>query len=156
MIHDKIEGISVFSDQFTNTEIIDFRLNDIRSCHEEIREEFNKGYKFNILAVHYLVLRDANDIIIHCEDKISSRMLEKNLWGDYIKGADNDIIAYHIKKKKIKDTDEYIQDFSSLIRFQYKKTNIKVIGIYIVVILGLGALGGVVGNLISSWLGIGN
>ena len=34
LINDKVEGISIFSNQFTNTEIIDFRLNDVRSCSE--------------------------------------------------------------------------------------------------------------------------
>lgn len=161
LISDEIKGTSIFSNQFTNTEVIDFRLNDIRSCSENLREQFDKGNKFNILAVHYLILRNADDIIIHYGEQISSRMLENDLWQQYIEGDNKKIIAYHIKKKskKVIDKDgkeviKYVDDFSDLTRFQYQKGNWTVLMKYIIGVLLLGAIGGILGNLLSNLLKI--
>lgn len=156
-IDDDIKGISVFSNTFTNTEIIDFRLNDTRSFREELKERFYDGDKFSIKGVHYLILRDANDSIIHYGENISSRILEKYLWNDYIVGVNRNIIAYHIKKKsKINDNKEliYIDDFSNLSRFQYQKNTWTVIAVYIIVIVLLGAIGGVLGNWLTGLIGL--
>ncbi|OFI05012.1 hypothetical protein CLOACE_19810 [Clostridium acetireducens DSM 10703] len=157
MINDEIKGVSIFSDQFTNTEVIDFRLNDVRSCSEELREQFNKGKKFNILAVHYLILRNADDVIIHYGKEINSRMLENDLWKDYIEGDNHNIIAYHIKnkaKKKNDNTYDYIEDFSDLTRFQYQKGTKLIIIMYVLGIIILGTIGGVVGNWLSHLIGL--
>lgn len=154
LINDEVKGISIFSDQFTNTEIIDFRLNDIRSCSEELREQFDKGSKFDILAVHYLILRSADDVIIHHGREISSRMLENDLWSDYIEGDNRNIVAYHMKSKAVvKDKKtEYVDSFSDLSRFQYSKGSRYVIIVYIFVIIILGAIGGVAGNFVTDFL----
>ena len=163
LINDEIKGKSIFSNKFTNTEVIDFRLNDIRSCSEELREQFDKGKKFRIKVIHYLILRNANDEIIHYGKPITSRMLENDLWKTYIEGKNHNIIAYHIKSKAEKvynhetksfEIDNYINDFSDLTRFQYQKGNWTVLIKYIIGIVGLGAIGGVIGNLISSLIGL--
>lgn len=161
-INNEIKGISIFSNQFTNTEVIDFRLNDVRSCSEELREQFDKGQKFLILAVHYLILRNANDAIVHYGKEMNSRMLENDLWKDYIDGDNHNIIAYHIKSKAIKEFSEaikgykvhnYLEGFSDLTRFQYKKSKILIIVMYLVFIILLGAVSGVLGNLIYDKIG---
>jgi hypothetical protein len=108
LINNEVGGINIFSNAFTKTEVIDFRLNDIRSCSDELREEIAKGKTFNIKAVHYLILRKASDIIINYGKKINSRMLEKDLWKDYIEESKHDIIAYHIKAKAKKKTNSRI------------------------------------------------
>ncbi|PWV97376.1 hypothetical protein DFQ01_12118 [Paenibacillus cellulosilyticus] len=163
LINDAIKGVSIFSNQFTSTEVIDFRLNDVRSCSEELREQFHKGNKFGLLAIHYLILRDANDMIIHYGKEINSRMLENDLWKSYIDNADHNIIAYHIKSKaeKIYNSDSkrfevsrYIESFSDLSRFQYQKSTNLILTIYILGVLLLGAAAGVLGNWISKLIGL--
>lgn len=163
LINDEIKGVSIFSNQFTNTEVIDFRLNDVRSCSEELREQFDKGQKLEIVAVHYLILRSANDEIIHYGKEINSRMLERDLWSDYIDGTSHNIIAYHIKskakkvydsKKDLCEYEEYIDDFCDLTRFQYQKDTRWIIIKYIIGIIVLGAIGGVIGNIISKLIDI--
>ncbi|WP_268624272.1 hypothetical protein [Paenibacillus alvei] len=158
LINDEIKGVSIFSNQFTNTEVIDFRLNDVRSCSEELREQFNKGNKFGFLAIHYLILRNANDAMIHYGKEINSRMLENDLWKSYIDGANHNIIAYHIKSKADRiynrktgryEINNYVEDFSDLSRFQYEKGTTRILTMYVMGIIGLGAIGGVLGNLIS-------
>lgn len=162
LINDEIKGVSIFSNQFTNTEVIDFRLNDVRSCSEELREQFHKGSIFKLLAIHYLILRNANDTIIHYGKEINSRMLEKDLWKNYIDGTNHNIIAYHIKSKAERKIDplrrievlRYVEDFSDLSRFQYQKETKKIIIMYVLGIIVLGGTGGVLGNWISKLIGL--
>jgi len=131
-IYNQLKSESAFDNYFTKTEVIDFRINDIRSSSEVLREKFENGSHFDIKSIHYLILRDASDIIIHHGNPISSRVLEKNTWDDYFDGnKEENVIAYHIKKKakrknahevKVEDEYEYLKDFSDLSRFKYKKS----------------------------------
>lgn len=141
-IYNQITSESPFEDYFTNTEVIDFRINDIRSSSEVLREKFESGSHFKIKSVHYLILRDASDIIIHHGNPISSRVLERNTWNGYFGGSkEKNVIAYHIKKKSFKEGKDikYLKDFSDLSRFKSKKSSIKVLltAIFIIIILEL-------------------
>lgn len=130
---------SAFSDKFTRTEIIDFRLNDIRSMCKDGCEEFSKGDKCNIKAIHYLLMRRANDRIIvdgKCEYKV--RMLEDEIWEKYISELKTTTLAYHFKKFIDNDsTKESIDDFNILVRVQSQKSVNKWWYVGIVIFLGI-------------------
>lgn len=145
MIDEQINGISVFSDRFTTTEIIDFRINDIRSCNENVREIFHDARKFNIKAIHYLILRDARDVIIYHGSDMTCRLLEQKVWEKYMKGINHNMIAYHFRKVSL---DSDIDNYSVLTRFQYKKTIFIWLLIYIIVTIMLGVIGGWVSSLL--------
>ena len=102
---------------FRTTEIIDFRINDLRSSPNELKEEFLRTPRFKINQVHYLIIRDSTDEFIEVGDsKVTSRILEKEIWNGYTKTiniGNSDKIAYHIKKKGD------ISTFSYLARFKY-------------------------------------
>lgn len=143
LINTDIKGVSVLSDSFTTTEIIDFRINDIRSCSSDIRDKYSRYQRFKIDKIHYLILRNVSDIILQYGNAVSCRMLEKNIWENYIEGSHDNLIAYHIKRKSEEKNGEieYITSFNVLTRFQYKKNTILVIIIYIIGIIVLGAVG---------------
>lgn len=142
LISNEIKDKSPLNNYLTNTEIIDFRLNDIRSCSQNLRERFHREKRFKITKIHYLILRNASDIIIHNTFSVDSRMLEKDLWIEYIEDIDGDIIAYHMKKKK--ESENGIESYSNLTRFKYSTSTGKVIGIFILCIILL--------NLTSNYL----
>lgn len=49
MIRRENEKINIFQDaSLRTTEIIDFRINDLRSCPENLREEFLRTPRFTI------------------------------------------------------------------------------------------------------------
>lgn len=73
-------GTSLFTDFFTSTEIIDFRLNDMRSCKEEIIREIKRKKCFNINSVNYFILREPTHIIIYQGGEVNSRFLETDIW----------------------------------------------------------------------------
>lgn len=138
-----------FTNIFRRTEIIDFRINDLRTCSEDIKEEFARKSKFLIEKIHYLLLRNANDEFLYHDGKVNSRILEDYIWKDYMEDLNKDLVAYHLKEKiskepktvslieikkaekinflEVKENTEAkeIKSFSKLVRFNYPETNIK-------------------------------
>ena len=115
MIKRENEKINIFQDaSLRTTEIIDFRINDLRACPENLREEFLRTPRFILKKIHYLIMRNSTDEYITIGDgKVQGRLLEKELWENYINIEENDMIAYHVKSEK----EESI--FSNLSRFKY-------------------------------------
>ena len=139
--------LSPFQDAFVTTQVIDFRLNNLRSCEPLIRDEFAKGAHFRIYAVHYLLLRNATDIFIHQGGDVSSRLLEKELWETYIEGLRENIIAYHFKKMAA--SGQNINDFGVLTRFEFKSVDGIRLFYYIYVAIFFGVISGVGANCLD-------
>lgn len=118
LINHEIEGVAIASCNFTKTEIIDFRLNNIRSIGDNAQNEMYKGKVFKFESIHLLILKRAKDLLMYPSESPSTRMLEAELWHDYLKledGTDiNDLVAYHFKKK---DKDGPISEYNVLARF---------------------------------------
>lgn len=116
------EHINILQDSsLRTTEIVDFRVNDFRSITENIKEEVFRLNTFNIKSLHYLIMRSSTDEFISSSDKYKSRLLEIEVWKDYIDLNKNDVIAYHFKEiaEEINNKRRYISSFTNLSRFKY-------------------------------------
>lgn len=154
MIKDQESEKSVYSNMFKKIEIIDFRINDERTWSEIIKEKFCRGSKFKIKAVHYLLLRDANDEFIYFDGNINSRLLENEIWKDYISFNDKDIIAYHISKKIDKDGDkEEIENFICLTRFKFISESILLLFYYVLFVIFLAVIANAIYSELLYYLG---
>lgn len=141
------KNLSLFQDAFIETQLIDFRLNSLRSCNSEIKDSFAKGNHFEINAVHYLVLRKASDeLSYHGSTKLSSRLMENELWSQYINGLDKNVVAYHFKE--IASKEKILEEFVILTRFEYKKNKWFLVSKYTLIVVLLGA----VSSLLASWI----
>ena len=147
LMFQEAKNISPFQDAFLITQVVDFRLNNLRSCNQLIRDKFAKGSHFGISQIHYLLLRKATDVFIHQGESASSRLLEKPLWEKYIDNLSESVIAYHFKKKA-EGRDACIEDFCVLSRFEYQQINIKRLAAYTYVIVFLGVVAGVIANYV--------
>lgn len=143
-------NISPFSEAFVTTEVIDFRLNNLRSCCSGVQDRISQGKKFKITSVHYLILRLTSDTLIQQGDTVSSRLLEQNIWKEYIPSLTENIIAYHFKKKSDeKDINsEGVKEFVILTRFEYQKTNRWLLGTYLYMLIYMSVLS----NALSNWM----
>jgi hypothetical protein len=144
LMFQEAKNISPFQDAFVITQVVDFRLNNLRSCNRFIRDRIAKGDKFKIMQIHYLLLRKATDVFIHQGEDVSSRLLEKPLWKKYIDGLNENVIAYHFKKKS--NNDEGIEDFCVLSRFEYQQLNKKKLIAYTYLVVFLGVVSGLIAN----------
>lgn len=139
---------SPIQDAFLVTQVIDFRLNNLRSCSRFVSDKFAKDDKFKIRQVHYLILRRATDVFIHQGEEVSSRLLEKSLWRKYIDGLDESVIAYHFKKTW-KSPNKPVDDFGVLARFEYQQINKKRLMVYLVCVVIISVISGLITNFIS-------
>ena len=140
------ESINLLQDSsLRTTEIVDFRINDVRSITEDIKEEVFRLNAFNIKSIHYLIMRNSTDEFISSADKYKSRLLEREVWKDYIKLNDSDVIAYHFKE--VSDVG-YISSFTNLSRFKYPLNTKRRICYYILAIVLISLLS----NILYGWL----
>lgn len=138
-------------DAFSEIDMIDFRMNEHRSVHMEandkMKEEGYDYFKFN--KVHLFFMVETKEIVQNGSSlKSDSRLLEKELWRDYIpKGAKKSYyIAHHWKKDIPKNCDnkteckgfmEYCFFFTS----QYPKINWMRLIVYLSVVILLSWVG---------------
>lgn len=142
------ESINLLQDSsLRTTEIVDFRINDFRSITEDIKEEVFRLNTFNIKSIHYLIMRNSTDEFISSADKYKSRLLEREVWKDYIKLNDSDVIAYHFKE--VNDTRDYISSFTNLSRFKYPLNTKRRICYYILAIVLISLLSNILYGFLS-------
>ncbi|WP_302998858.1 hypothetical protein [uncultured Haemophilus sp.] len=132
------------------TEIIDFRINDFRAITDNMKEEVFRLNTFNISSIHYLIMRDSTDEFISGSDRYKSRLLEREVWKDYIVLDNNDVIAYHFKEisEKKDEVKNYISSFTNLSRFKYPLNIKRRLFRYILAIMAIS----VAANIFSSFL----
>lgn len=159
MISHRPKNISPFQDAFIETQVIDFRLNNLRSCNASIGDTFAKGEHFNIVAIHYLILRNVSDEFIYHGKDISSRVLEKEAWTEYFGKLQSNVMAYHFKevcKRTMasencdveNSVDFGIDEFVILTRFDYQNWNVRLILSYLYLLIYVGCLASFVSTLL--------
>ena len=137
-------------DAFSEIDMIDFRMNEHRSVHieaiDKMKEEGYDYFKFN--KVHLFFMVEIKEIVQNGSSlKSDSRLLEKELWRDYIpKGAKNSYyIAHHWKKEKStndnKDEYESFMGYRFFFTSQYPKINWIRLIVYLSVVVLLSWVG---------------
>mgnify|MGYP005876302105 CR=1 FL=1 len=150
LITQKINGESIFSDSFTSTEVMDFRLNDIRSCCSEVKDRFKNGTHFNFKSIHYLVMRDAENKVLAEGNTYACRLLEHDIWQQYVDCLKENIMAYHFKK--VSNGNKSAGNLVVVTRFKTKRSNwITILGAFVVALL-LGVLGNIFSVPVIKWL----
>lgn len=132
---------------FSGTRIFDFKINEKRNINKNIaaRMDIQGETLAEFNQVHFLVMEPSSyDMVSYSQNQMTCRELEKDLWDEYLKVELNDnaghILAYHWKKKA-KDTNHKISDFSCFAKINYQKMQIKTVLAYVLVVLGLGVIG---------------
>ncbi|VEB24402.1 hypothetical protein [Avibacterium volantium] len=101
------------------TETIDFRINELRSCPDELRESYLEQRNFDIKTIHYLIIRNSSDTFINVDSKaLTSRLLEHEIWENYLPkeiDKEKDMMAYHFKEKN----NDGIKVYTNLSQFSY-------------------------------------
>lgn len=135
---------SAFHSGFDEIEYIDFRFNDTRTLPPQIASELRNTdlVRFRVMAFLTAIPVSAN-LTSSSSDPHKSRLLEKDVWKDYIPGGlPKGMMVYHWKKSDPNGVDS----FSAFVKMQTRKTGIWVLFIY----LGFALVFGMVGNLLAS------
>jgi len=136
------------------TEIIDFRINDFRAITDNMKEEVFRLNTFNINSIHYLIMRDSTDEFVSGSDRYKSRLLEREVWKDYIVLDNNDVIAYHFKEipEKKDEVKNYISSFTNLSRFKYPLNIKRRLFPYILAIMVISVAANIVYGFLSRFI----
>ncbi|SEB05979.1 hypothetical protein SAMN05443667_11826 [Flavobacterium gillisiae] len=136
---------SIFQSAFSEIEMIDFRVNEIRDLNHDLLEQINVERLLKIQKQHFFFICSKDEELIgNHQPFLSCRNLENYKWDDYVgnKKIDNQTyLAYHWKEKEV-------ESVSTLIKTKYEKNNWKTIAKYTI----FAVIFAVVVNLVSNWL----
>jgi hypothetical protein len=157
---DKLEGLSTsykpespwLESHFTNTELIDFRINENRNLDKSLLEEMHRDGEIHFFkTVDLFIMREYKyDYIYSHKERIRSRRLEDDLWDSYV-DADCEcanIIAYHWKFGNI-------PGFNAFVKYKFITSDILTRTGFIIFLLFIAFMGAVLGafamELFSKW-----
>lgn len=136
---------SVLESAFSQTELVDFRLNEKRNLNSSLLERMRLEGEVSFIKTHLFLMREASDDYVYShKPPHSSRQLEADLWKGYI-GADysfDKMIAYHWKETNTHNS------FSAFVKFRYIRCNPLTIATFIIIIIILGFLSGLAANFV--------
>ena len=151
---------SLFESAFSEIEMIDFRVNEIRDLNHDLIEEISKEHLLKISKQHFFfICSNEEEVIGNHKPFISCRNLENYRWDKYVdltpksvnvlkklfspsyKNTDNVYLAYHWTEK---DKDSV----STLIKTRHEKNNWKTIMRYVCIAFVVAVLI----ELFSNWL----
>lgn len=147
-----------FTGNFQKSEIVDFRVNDLRSLPAELYAEKNaRSLSFCSSRVDYFLIKDASAELqtVHAGMK-KARTLEKAFWNDYILfGNDDDgfkktiqgkgtMVIYHWVKD-VGDKDDIVS-FSAFAKFCEAAANKVTIICYLFIVIAISILSNVISD----------
>ena len=134
---------AILESAFSEVEMIDFRVNEIRDLDQSLLEEIQKNKKLKIGKQHFFfICSNEEEVIGSHQPHISCRNLENYRWNDYVGLADikdQIFLAYHWKDKEIENS-------NILIKTKYEKNNWHTITKYILLALLIGMSLELLGN----------
>ncbi|MFI3221572.1 MAG: hypothetical protein QX191_00915 [Methylococcaceae bacterium] len=145
-----------FLSRIESTEIVDFRVNEVRNLPNKIVSKLNNNSC--ITSVHFFLIRETNSEhkLSHSEFK-RCRLLEKNLWDSYLSVPPNisipeQMLIYHWKEPLQKQNDkQYLENFSAFAKFcTITVTRWRLAGFICLGVI-LGMISGVFGNFVYSF-----
>lgn len=136
---------SIFQSAFSEIEMIDFRVNEIRDLNHDLLEQIKEETLLPIQKQHFFFICSKDEELIgNHQPFLSCRNLENYKWDDYV-GNNNKknqtYLAYHWKEKEVASV-------STLIKTKYEKNNWKTIAKYTT----FAFIFAIVVNLLSNWL----
>ena len=139
---------SILEGAFFQTALVDFRLNEKRNLPNSLLEIIRQEGEIRFSKTHFFLMREASDDYIFAHKSPRGRQLEKDIWKAYVGEGYlfERITAYHWKD------DQQHGNFSVFIKFRSFHCGLRTILIAIGLILLVGCLAGLLGNLLYSLL----
>jgi hypothetical protein len=134
---------------YSQIEYLDFRLNEVRTLPPSVaglmRMENASDSNIELIAFLAAVPVEA-DILSYKTAASKSRLLEHQIWNSYIGGnLPQGMVVYHWKKEALGAS---IEDFSTFLKLQTRKSN----WITIIIYLGIALAFGLAGNIGASYI----
>lgn len=135
----------IFASAFTSQEILDFRLNEVRTMPNDVLDKFSESIQ-NVqsckLVAFLIAIPIDTEIALTTPDWHKFRILENSDWDNYLDNTVKTRMAvYHWKSPLPNSSNDKIDEFSAHVKFQKRHTNVWHMLIYVLIIIVLSALG---------------
>lgn len=140
---------------FEEIEYIDCRLNEARTLPTSIEASADAaphGIAGISRIVFLAVVPVTSSITSSHAEWHKSRLLETQIWKDYVPhGLEDGMVVYHWRKE-FKDTAQSsLQGFSAFVKIQTRKSSLTIILVYILIALTLGVVGSLTASIVQWW-----
>lgn len=152
-----VEGDRLAGSVSTNTDVIDFRINEPRGLQDNLREHLGSKGQLQISKLHFVVLVPVGEHVVSFGASPVCRRLESTLWDEYFDFGKNrpEMSVYHWKLKgAIAEADAgdgecvgTFTSFSQLLEITSSSASVAQVAFYLALI----ALSGVIGNYLGAW-----
>lgn len=142
---------SFFESAFIETEMLDFRINEKRNQDPNLMERIIECNRFRITDINFFVMTSIKDEIISDGiNLIYKRQLEMGeFWKSYLETEYGRMSVYKCNNIK-KNQQEVIDDFSCFAKINYRKSNVKTIITYLLVLFIVTIVFSLVANIVSN------
>ena len=134
---------------YSQIEYLDFRLNEVRTLPSPVSAAMrmeNASNSMIELIAFLAAVPVESDILTYKTAASKSRILEHQIWNDYIGGnLPQGMVVYHWKKEAPGGS---IEDFSTFLKLQTRKSSWVTIFIYLSIALAFG----LAGNMLASYI----
>ena len=141
---------------FWEISFMDFRYNEIRNLPKTISRKISdtENSLLKVKRIDFLLVSDISaDLAGGHKPFHKSRILEPDIWSDYIKDnikIKNAMVIYHWKEIAGRKGKEFIEDFNAFVKMRHFWCSREMVLSFVAVTLVLGALGGALeGGLVS-------
>ncbi|MGE0603316.1 MAG: hypothetical protein AB7O46_05960 [Xanthobacteraceae bacterium] len=142
-----------FQSSFSVLEFIDFRLNESRTLPREIAQPLTKPGLVKCRLIAFLTaVPIQSDIVMSSSDPNKKRMLERDLWTEYVNGLPKGMVVYHWRRPPKGNgdvapaADGALKDFTAIVKIHKRHTGVAALLLY----LFLAFLIAIAGNLVAS------
>ena len=134
----------IFQSAFSKSELVDFRINEMREFDRTIIDDLKKDrYFVSFRKFHFFFIGSSeNEEVQGNVNYVDTRLLDPQRWADYeesIRKAKVRYIAYHWCKKA--DESQVLQQCSVFLRTKYRSMNALKVVVYCIVVILLGFVG---------------
>lgn len=139
---------------FEQVELINFRMNEMRTLPDKIQHNLRSGNGQSIARVRLVAFLTAIPAVAEMTSSSApshkSRALEREIWDDYVEqGLPDDVAVYHWKKEpKFDEGERPINEFSAFVKLKQRRAGLGTVAIYLLFAFAFGVLG----NLFASWV----
>lgn len=152
-----VEGDRLAGSVSTNTDVIDFRINEPRGLEDNLREHLGSRGQLQISKLHFVVLVPVGEHVVSLNPPHVCRRLESTLWDDYFNFGKRrpEMSVFHWKRKGARaeanpvaaGSAETFTGFSQLLEVTSSSASVAQVAFYLALIV----LSGVVGNYLGAW-----
>jgi hypothetical protein len=150
---------SIFESAFMETELVDFRINELRNQDRDLIERIARGKRFKLTKINFFMMTPVTDSIETgiTELKYERQLEKEGFWDTYLDGNSIEYgnMSVYTHKRRTQQimpdcNEDEIEDYRLFAKIRYHKANKKTIAVYLAIVLSITIIANIISNVIWS------